>query len=452
MSNSHHASIVLAAGKGTRMKSALPKVLHGIGGCSMLGHVIRAVRASGEGPCIVVIGQDMHDVREEALRFAPGADVVIQSRQLGTGDAVGCARGDLVGFDGQVIVLFGDTPLIRPETIARMVAAVRDQADVVVLGFRPVDATGYGRIVIDKTGAVTAIREETDATAAERAIDFCNSGVMAFRSPEMLFDLLGEVGTDNAKGEYYLTDVIAIAAARGHAIEARECPELEVLGINTRAHLARAEQALQERLRAHVMANGATLVDPASVFLSMDTVIGADVVIEPNVVFGQGVTVEDGVRIKGFCHFEGATIRSGATVGPFARLRPGADIGPDTKIGNFVEVKNAVIEQGAKVSHLSYVGDARVGADANIGGGTITCNYDGFNKLRTDIGTGAFIGANSALVAPVKIGDGAYVGSGSVVTKNVAPGALAVARGRQTDIPGWADRFRSMNKKKRKEA
>ena len=452
MSELHHASIVLAAGKGTRMKSALPKVLHRIGGCSMLGHVLRATRASGEGPRTVVVGPDMDAVHAEALRFDPTAEVVIQSRQLGTGDAVACARGGLIGFDGPVIVLFADTPLIRPQTITRLVAAARAGADIVVLGFRAADPTGYGRIVIDKTGAVTAIREEMDASATERVIDFCNSGVMAFRSPEFLFDLLGKVGTDNAKGEYYLTDVIAIAAARGRTIEAAECPEVEVLGINTRAHQAQAEHALQERLRASAMANGATLVDPSTVFLDVDTVIGTDVMIEPNVYIGPGVTIEDRATIKGFCHIEGTTIRSGATVGPFARLRPGADIGPDARVGNFVEVKKAVIEQGAKVNHLTYIGDARVGAGANVGAGTITCNYDGFAKHHTDIGAGAFIGSNSALVAPVRIGDGAYVGSGSVVTRDVAPGALAVGRGRQSEIPGWAERFRSMNSKNRDKA
>jgi len=417
-----------------------------------LAHVLTAVQAAGDGPRVVVVGPDMHDVRDEALRFEPAADVVIQHRQLGTADAVACARGDLVGFDGPVVVLFGDTPLILAATISRLADTVRAGADIVVLGFRPADPTGYGRVLVNSAGNVTAIREHADASPSERAVGFCNSGVMAFRSPDLLFDLIGEVGTDNAKGEYYLTDVIAIAAGRGLAIEAAECPEVEVLGINTRAHQAQAEHALQTRLRQKAMAGGATMIDPDSVFLNTDTVIGNDVTIEPNVWFGPGVTVEDGVTIKGFSHIEGATIRTGATVGPFARLRPGADIGVDAKVGNFVEVKAAVVEQGAKINHLTYIGDARVGAGANVGAGTITCNYDGFSKHRTDIGAGAFIGSNSALVAPVKIGDGAYVGSGSVVTKDVSPGALAVGRGKQAEIPGWAERFKSMHQKKRKDA
>ncbi len=435
-------AIVLAAGKGTRMKSALPKVLHRLAGAPLIAHVLRAARAAGIERSAVVVGPGMDDVGAAASALDPKAQVFVQAEQLGTADAVKAAREALETFKGQVLVLYGDTPLLKAETLGAVRHALEGGADLVVIGFEPEDPTGYGRLLLDERGRLAAIREEKDATDAERAIKLCNSGIMGFRSAEALLGLLARIGNDNAKGEFYLTD--AVALARGDRLDARiiRSETEEVLGVNARAELAEAEAQMQRRLRAAAMADGATLIAPETVFLSHDTRIGRDVVIEPHVVIGEGVAIEDGATIKAFSHLQGAHIGPGATVGPFARLRPGARLARNAHIGNFVEIKQAEIDEGAKVNHLTYIGDARVGARANVGAGTITCNYDGFAKHRTEIGAGAFIGSNSSLVAPVKIGEGAYIGSGSVISKDVAPDALALTRAPQEERPGWAARLR----------
>lgn len=434
--------IVLAAGKGTRMKSARPKVLHAIAGRSMLGHVLALAADLGAEATGVVVGPGMDDVRAEALKCAPSAEIFIQERQSGTADAVRAARPLLSRARGDVIVLFADTPLFEPATLNRMREILATSADVAVLGFRPADPTGYGRLVTDASGSLSAIREHKDASEQERAITLCNSGVMGFRADRAV-SLLDRVGNANAAGEYYLTDVVAIARADGLAAAAIECPEDQTLGVNSRDQLAAAEAIWQRRRRYTAMRDGVTLIAPETVWFSYDTQLGQDVTIEPNVFFGRGVTVEDGVSILANSHFEGARIGRGARVGPFARLRPGADIGPDVHIGNFVEVKGAKLEQGAKANHLAYIGDGFVGAGANIGAGTIFCNYDGFNKHRTVVGKGAFVGSNSSLVAPVTIGDGAFIGSGSVISKDVEPDALALERSEQQVRPGWAGKFRT---------
>jgi bifunctional UDP-N-acetylglucosamine pyrophosphorylase/glucosamine-1-phosphate N-acetyltransferase len=441
-------TIVLGAGKGTRMKSSLPKVMHAIAGRSMLGHVLALARAAGSTSIAVVVGPGMPEVAAEAGRQAPGAQVFEQPNQRGTADAVLAARPAIEAHKGDVLVMFGDTPLLSEATLERLLSALDRGAVVAVLGFHAADPTGYGRLVVDATGALTAIREHNDASAAERAITLCNSGVMAFRLPD-LAALLSRIGTANAKGEYYLTDAVEIARGEGHRCVAVAGSEEEMLGINNRAQLAGAEVIYQRRARERIMAEGATLIDPASVWLSHDTVIGRDVIIEPNVFFGPGVSVGDGVLICANSYMTGAAIEAGARIGPFARLRPGARIGVDAHVGNFVEVKNARLEAGAKANHLSYIGDGRVGPKANIGAGTIFCNYDGYNKHFTDVGAGAFVGSNSALVAPVRIGDGAYVGSGSVITRDVAPDALALERSAQEERPGWAAKFRALMQKRK---
>lgn len=442
-------TVVLAAGKGTRMKSMLPKVLHQIAGRSMLGHVLALVSGAGAARTAVVVGPGMDDVAKEAASAISDAAIYTQHQQQGTADAVLAAREALDAHDGDVIVLYADTPLLLAETIARLRAALDGGAAIAVLGFRAANPTGYGRLLLDAAGSLAAIREEKDATDAERAFNLCNSGVMAFRVAR-LGDLLGRIGNANAKGEFYLTDAVEIARSAGLKSVVVECAEDEVLGVNSRDQLAEAEAIWQRRARTQFMRDGVTMRAPDTVTLAFDTKIAADVVIGPNVYFGNGVVVEAGARIDAFCHFEGATIGPGARVGPFARLRPGAKLGADVHIGNFVEVKNVTLADGAKANHLSYLGDGSVGAKANIGAGTIFCNYDGFNKSRTEIGAEAFIGSNSSLVAPVKIGDGAYVGSGSVITKDVAPGALALARGRQEERPGWAAKFRAMMSRRKK--
>jgi len=441
-------TVVLAAGKGTRMKSALPKVLHRVGGLSLLGHVLRTVGALGASRTAVVIAPQMDDVRAEVAKRLPSAEVFVQEQQLGTAHAVLSARPAIVGHQGDVLVAFGDTPLILPETLQCLLDCLNDDTPVAVLGFEAADPTGYGRLLQDADGNVVAIREHKDATEAERAVTFCCSGVMAFRGPRLL-ELLDAIGTNNAQREYYLTDAVAIARSKGYRVAAISCPEEEVLGVNSRNQLAEAEAVFQRRFREKVMAEGATLVAPETVWFSYDTVVGRDVMIEPNVFFGPGVTIEDEVIIHANCHFEGACLRRGAEIGPFARLRPGADIGPKSKIGNFVEVKNVVVEEGAKANHLSYLGDGRVGAGANIGAGTIFCNYDGFFKHKTEIGPGAFVGSNTALVAPVTVGAGAYIGSGSVITKNVPADALALERNEQTVREGWAAKFRAMMQRRK---
>lgn len=443
--------VVLAAGKGTRMKSALPKVLHPIAGMPMLGHVLALAGSVGAEGVAVVIGPDMDNVRAEALKRHPGAQIYTQHNQIGTADAVLAARDAIAAHVGDVIVLYADTPLIEAATLERLRGALSAGAGVAVLGFQAADPAGYGRLITAADGSLATIREDKDASPDERAVRLCNSGVLAFRVPD-LASLLGRIGNTNAKGEYYLTDAVEIARADGHRAMVVLCPEDEVLGVNARDQLATAEGIFQSRRRRAAMQDGATLIAPESVWFSSDTRVGRDVVIEPNVFFGPGVVVEDDVRINANCHIEGATVRRGARVGPFARLRPGADLGPDVHIGNFVEVKNVTMGAGAKANHLAYLGDGDVGAKANIGAGTIFCNYDGFGKHRTEIGAGAFIGSNSSLVAPIKIGAGAYVGSGSVISKNVAADALALERSPQEEREGWAAKFRTMMARRKAKA
>jgi bifunctional UDP-N-acetylglucosamine pyrophosphorylase/glucosamine-1-phosphate N-acetyltransferase len=411
----------------------------------MLAHALTAAREAGATDLAVVIGPEREDVEAAARSTAPGVEIFVQRQRRGTADAVLAARKAIArGYD-EIVVGYADIPLIRGETLAALRAALADGADLVALGFAPADPTGYGRL-IERDGRLAAIREHKDATEAERGQRLCNAGPMAFGGAHALA-MLDAVTPDNAQSEYYLTDLVEIANARGFVARAIEVDSVEAMGVNDRVQLAAAEAAMQARLRRRAMLGGATLVAPETVFLSWDTSIGRDVVIEPHVVIGPGVAIGDGAIVHSFSHLEGARIAGGASVGPFARLRPGADIAAKARVGNFVEIKNAAVEAGAKVNHLSYIGDARVGAGANIGAGTITCNYDGFGKSKTDIGAGAFIGSNSALVAPVRIGDGAYIGSGSVITKDVEPDALAVARGRQEARAGWAKAFRARHKK-----
>jgi len=433
-------AIVLAAGEGTRMCSARPKVLHAIAGRSLLGHVLDAVFEAGGTVTAVVVGPGAEAVAAEAKRILPDADIFVQAERRGTAHAVLAAKAAIARAPDDVLVIFGDTPLIRPETLTRIREALADGAALVVLGFRAKDPTGYGRLVLEG-GELVAIREEADASPAERAIGLCNGGLMAFAGPTAL-PILERIGNDNRKGEYYLTDAVAIARAMGCKAAVIETEEDDVRGINTNAQLAETGAVLQQRLRQAALDGGVTLVAPETVFLSSDTKFGRDVVVEPFVVFGPGVMVEDNAVIRSFSHLERAYVGKGAMVGPYARLRPGARLQEQVHIGNFVEVKEAVIEAGAKANHLSYIGDATVGAGTNVGAGTITCNYDGVAKHRTEIGKNAFIGSNSALVAPVKIGDGAYVGSGSVITHDVPAAALALARGRQVVKDGWARRLR----------
>jgi len=436
------AAVILAAGKGTRMKSDFHKVLHPIAGRPMLMHLLAAVDALAPAQKVVVVGAG-RDQLEEALKGHATA-LAVQNPQLGTGHAVQQSQDALNAFSGDVLILYGDVPLVRPKTMRAMIDRLNaaDAPAVVVLGFRPPDALAYGR-VIAHDGVITKMVEYKDATDAERACDLCNSGLMAVRGAD-LFDLLARVTDDNAAKEYYLVDIVNIANADGRKCAVIECDAWEVAGVNSRAELAGVEADWQQRRRAQAMADGATLTAPETVWFSHDTVLGRDVVIEPNVFFGPGVSVADGVTIRAFCHIEGATIASGAEVGPYARLRPGAVLGEKSKIGNFVEVKKAVFGKGAKANHLSYIGDATVGAGANIGAGTITCNYDGFFKYQTVIGEGAFIGSNSALVAPVVIGDGAIVGAGSTVTADVSADALVLVRPAQVEKSGWAKRFREV--------
>ena len=435
------AAIILAAGKGTRMKSDLPKVLHQIAGRSMLGHVIQCAHEVGASRQIVVIGPDMADVKAAVRSENRDAEIAVQYAQMGTADAVNAARDVLSDFRGDALVLYADTPLLTLPTLQSMLAARNAGAAVVVLGFSPDDPAEYGRLVMGKSGDLDAIIEFKECTAAQREIGFCNSGVMAIDGA-LLFTLLSEVDNDNAKGEYYLTDIVEIARRHGHRCAAVEADPDEVLGVNSRVELAQAEAICQDRMRHRAMLNGATLRDPKTTYFSFDTVLGRDVIVGQHVVFGPGVKVADSAVIHPFSHLEGADVGTGADIGPYGRLRPGTEVGPHAKIGNFVEIKKARIEEGAKVNHLSYIGDARVGKAANVGAGTITCNYDGFNKHFTDIGAGAFIGSNSCLVAPVKIGDGAYTGSGAVVTEDVADDALAIVRPPQVEKADWARKFR----------
>jgi bifunctional UDP-N-acetylglucosamine pyrophosphorylase / glucosamine-1-phosphate N-acetyltransferase len=438
-------TIVLAAGEGVRMRSARPKVLHELAGRSMLAHTLSTVLKGAIGDIAVVVASDGDGVAAEALKTAPEAKIAVQRERRGTADAVLAARDQIErGYD-DILIVYADIPLIEASTLAAMRTELASGAEVVALGFAAGDPAGYGRL-IERNGRLIAIREEKDASAAERASRLCNAGPIAFGGTEAL-NLLDAVKADNAQNEYYLTDIVEIAHARGLTARALIVKENEVLGVNDRAQLAAAEAALQDRLRRRALAAGATLTAPETVFLSFDVRIGRDVLIEPHVVIGPRCTIADGATIRSFSYLESARVAGGAIVGPFARLRPGADIGVNARIGNFVEIKQSVIEEGAKVNHLSYIGDTRVGARANIGAGTIVCNYDGFAKYKTDIGAGAFVGSNSSLVAPVTIGDGAYIGTGSVITKPVEADALAIARGRQEAKAGWATAFRARHTK-----
>lgn len=431
--------IVLAAGMGTRMKSALPKVMHKVAGKPMVNHVIDTAAKLCAAKTMVVVGPDMPKLIETVSPHP----TFEQTDRLGTAHAVLAAKDGLAGLSGNVLVLYADSPLFTAETLERLVAA-REAGDhaVAVLGFRPDDPAGYGRLVTDPaSGELLAIVEDKECDAAQRALNFCNSGVMCFRAEDML-TTLEAIDNANAKGEFYLTDAVAVSRAHGKSCVAIEVDEQETLGVNSRAQLAVAEAIMQDRLRKAAMEDGATLIDPASVFLCADTKLGRDVIVEPNVVFGPGVTVGDNVVIKAFSHLESCVVGEAADIGPYARLRPGAEIGAGARVGNFVEIKKAIVEDGAKVNHLSYIGDARVGAKANIGAGTITCNYDGYRKQHTDIGAGAFIGSNSALVAPVEIGDGAIVGAGSTITGKVEADALTLTRAERIEKAGWAAKFR----------
>lgn len=431
------SAVILAAGQGTRMKSDLPKVLHRVAGRPMILNLLATVDELKADKAVVVVGPGMDNV---AAAVAPHPTAV-QTKQQGTGDAVKAARAELEGCKGSVLVLYGDTPLIKKETLQEMVRRREEGASVVVLGFRPEDPARYGRLVTDETG-LKEIVEFKDAAEEQRKITLCNSGVMCIDG-EKLFGWLDRLKNNNAAGEFYLTDVVALARQDGFSVAVVEGDAEEVAGVNSRADLAFIEKIAQKRLRAKFLAQGVTMIDPETVCFSYDTVLGRDVVIEPSVFFGVGMTVGNNVEIRAFSHLEGASVHDGAKIGPFARLRPGAEVGEDCHIGNFVEIKNASVEKGAKVNHLSYIGDARIGTKTNIGAGTITCNYDGYFKSRTDIGAGAFIGSNTALVAPVTVGDGAMVAAGSTVTKDIPANALAVARGKQTVFDGWAERFRT---------
>ncbi len=438
--------IVLAAGEGRRMRSRLPKVLSRVAGLPMIGHVIKAARAAEAERVAVVVGQGRTDVAEAARSVFAGVSIFEQSERRGTAHAVLAARGALSEAQDDVLVVFGDTPLIEAATLSRLRGEIAKGAACVVLGFEARDPEGYGRLV-ERDGVLIAIREEKDASLAERAIRLCNGGLMGFAGDKALA-ILDRISNDNAQREFYLTDAVEIARDMGLLPVVMRADETQVMGVNDRVQLAAAEAAMQHRLRQAAMRDGATLIAPETVFLSHDTKLGRDVIVEPHVVFGREVTVEEGCVIRAFSHLEGAHVRSGASIGPFARLRPGADIGEDAHIGNFVEVKNAHIGRGAKANHLAYLGDASVGAGANIGAGAITCNYDGFDKHRTEIGANAFIGTNSALVAPVKIGEGAYIASGSVITQDVPKDALALGRAQQAVKPGWAKSFRHKRKRK----
>jgi len=440
MSQRSCLTIILAAGEGTRMKSDLPKVLHRIAGLPMVAHVAKAALAAGGGDVAVVVGRGADKVKAAVQPFAPGVATFEQTERLGTAHAVLAARAAIARGHDDVLVMFGDTPLVEAGPLEAARKLIAGGNAVAVMGFRTPTPAGYGRL-LEKNGALVAIREDKDCTAEERKVTFCNGGLMAIDGRQALA-LLDAVGNANAKGEYYLTDIVEIANARGLKVAATEAAYDNVLGINNRAELAEAEAIWQQRARKKAMLAGVTMVAPETVFLAHDTEIGADTVLEPNVVFGPGAKIAGGVTIHAFSHIEGATVASGAEIGPFARLRPGAELQEKSKVGNFCEVKKAVVGPGAKVNHLTYIGDATIGAKANIGAGTITCNYDGYNKHLTEIGAGAFIGSNSSLVAPVSIGANAYVASGSVITDNVPDDGLAFGRARQETKPGRATALR----------
>jgi bifunctional UDP-N-acetylglucosamine pyrophosphorylase / glucosamine-1-phosphate N-acetyltransferase len=441
-------TVVLAAGEGTRMRSTMPKVLHPVGGQSLLAHVLGAAPHGPEASLAVVVGPDHAAVAQEAARARPEAATFIQRERLGTAHAVLAAREAIARGADDLLVAFGDTPLISAETFARLRAPLETGAALAVLGFQAADPTGYGRLLV-KEGHLTAIREQADASAEERAVTLCNAGVMAFDGRRAL-EVIEKIGNANRKGEYYLTDAVAIVRDLGLEAVVIETSEDEVRGINTKAQLAEAEQVMQARLRKAALDAGVTLIAPETVYLAADTTFGRDVTIEPFVVIGPGVSIADGAVIHSFCHIVQASIGRNTSVGPYARLRPGTSLGDGARIGNFVETKAATLEAGVKVNHLSYIGDAHVGANTNIGAGTITCNYDGFSKHKTQIGAGAFVGTNSSLVAPVKIGRGAYIGSGSVITRDVPDDALAVERGQQTNREGGATRYRELKTQAKK--
>jgi bifunctional UDP-N-acetylglucosamine pyrophosphorylase/glucosamine-1-phosphate N-acetyltransferase len=441
-------TIVLAAGEGTRMRSSLPKVLHPVASQPLLAHVLHAVPNGTGAATAVVIGPNHEDVAAEARRVRPDAATYIQRERLGTAHAVLAAREAMARGADDLLVVFGDTPLISPVTFERLRAPLKNGATLAVLGFRAADPTGYGRLLVEGDRLV-AIREQADASQAERTITLCNAGVMAFDGRKAL-EIIEKIGHANAKGEYYLTDAVTVVRDLGLEAVVIETSEDEVRGINTKAQLAEAEQVMQSRLRKAALDAGVTMIAPETVYLAADTTFGNDVTIEPFVVIGPGVSIADGAVIHSFSHIVQASIGKKASIGPYARLRPGTSLGEGVKIGNFVETKAATLEAGAKVNHLSYIGDAHIGEGANIGAGTITCNYDGFDKHRTTIGAGAFVGSNSSLVAPVKIGNRAYVGSGSVITKDVPDDALAVERSPQNNREGGAARYREMKTRDKK--
>lgn len=435
------AVIILAAGHGTRMQSATPKVLHKIGGLSMLGHVITLASQLDPARLCVVIGDHAPEVGAAATQLSREAQIFVQAPPQGTGDAVRQALPGLEGFEGTVLILYADTPLITLATLNTLIARIQEGADIAVLGFMPEEAGAYGRLLLAEDGSLDRIVEAKDATDDELEVGLCNSGVLALSS-QCLFRDLPKIDNQNAKGEYYLTDIVGLSRSQGGMARVVHGSETEVLGVNSRIELAEAEMLFQDQKRNEMMTAGVTLLDPSTVYFSYDTKIGRDVTVGQGVVFAPDCIIADNVEIKAYSHLEGAHLAEGVTVGPFARLRPGTRLAAEAKIGNFVEVKKSDIGQGAKISHLSYIGDSIIGEEANIGAGTITCNYDGFNKHRTEIGRNAFIGSNTALVAPVKIGEGAIIGSGSVITKEVEKDALALARGRQIEKAGWAIRFR----------
>lgn len=433
MKEKQTAIIILAAGNGTRMKSSLPKVLHKICSRTMVGHVLDTSLRLNPAEIITVLSPQTDAAREYVEEFSV---IVIQKQQLGTADAVKPALEKLQDFDGNVLILYADTPLIESLTLASMIERL-DESDVAVLGFRAEDPAEYGRLMVSESGELARIVEYKDANSDERDVDLCNSGVMA-ADCQTLQELIKKVTNDNANKEYYLTDIIELARQAGKKCSYVEGDESEVLGVNNRVQLSEAEHILQQRLRYGAMIQGATLVDPESVYFAHDTKLGQDVTIHPNVTFGEGVWVDDGVEIKSFSHIENADIGAKSVIGPFARIRPGTEIAEGARIGNFVEIKNSSIHKGAKIGHLTYIGDAEVGGNANIGAGTVTCNYDGRNKYKTKIGAGAFVGSNSALVAPVSIGNKSFVGAGSTITKDVDDGSLAVCRARQITKENWA--------------
>ncbi|MGZ5870486.1 MAG: bifunctional UDP-N-acetylglucosamine diphosphorylase/glucosamine-1-phosphate N-acetyltransferase GlmU [Bradyrhizobium sp.] len=435
-------TIVLAAGEGTRMRSTTPKVLHPVAGQPLLSHVLAALPKGSGVSLALVIGPNHHAVAEEAQRVRPDAETFVQHERMGTAHAVLAAREAIARGADDLLIAFGDTPLISAATFDRLRAPLKKGAALAVLGFRAADPTGYGRLLVAGDQLI-AIREQADASPAERAVTLCNAGVMAFDG-RIALSIIEKIGNANSKREYYLTDAVAIVRDLGLEAVVIEISEDEVRGINTKAQLAEAEQAMQSRLRKAALDAGVTMIAPETVYLAADTTFGKDVTIEPFVVIGPGVSISDGAIIHSFSHIVQSSIGKNALVGPFARMRPGTSLGEGAKIGNFVETKAATLEAGVKVNHLSYVGDTHVGANTNIGAGTVTCNYDGYGKNKTEIGAGAFIGTNSSLVAPVKIGNGAYIGSGSVITRDVPDDALAVERSQQTNREGGAKRYREI--------